>query len=200
MFQALRIWKNCADSTTAIPSTGIYLQAADGRGLDARAQSAAWATRRTDPGVAHRGSERWMFPSQRYAWIPPHCKHAARSVGGAAGLMVDLSPEICRGLPRTPCMFSSSELLFAIVHRMAGWDLRQPLNTAQKHLVTTLRDEIRQPDRQPLRLTLPREERLARVADALMEDVADDRTLDAWANVAGMSRRTFMRTFSAEAG
>ena len=95
--------------------------------------------------------------------------------------MVDLSPEMCRGLPKTPCMFNSSELLFAIVHRMVGWDLRQPLNTAKKHLITTLRDEIRQPDQQPLRLTIPTEERLARVADALLDDVADDRTLDAWA-------------------
>jgi transcriptional regulator GlxA family with amidase domain len=80
---------------------------------------------------------------------------------------------------------------------MVGWDLRQPLNPAKKHLITTLRDEIRQPDQQPLRLTIPTEERLARVADALLDDVADDRTLDAWAHVAGMSRRTFMRAFSA---
>ena len=79
-------------------------------------------------------------------------------------------------------------------------DLRQPLNPAKKHLITTLRDEIRQPDQQPLRLTIPREERLARVANALLDDVADDRTLDAWAQVAGMARRTFMRAFSAQAG
>jgi len=150
--------------------------------------------------IVEAGSERWMHPSQRCAWIPPNCKHAARSVGGAAGIMVDLSPETCRGLPKTPCMFKSSELLFAIVHRMANWNLRQPLNTAQKHLIATLRDEIRQPDPQPLRLTIPKEERLARVADALMDDVANDGTLDAWAHVAGMSRRTFMRAFSAEAG
>jgi len=137
--------------------------------------------------IVEAGSERWMFPSQRCAWTPPNCKHAARSVGGAAGSMVDLSPELCRGLPKTPCMFNSSELLFAIVHRMVGWDLRQPLSTAQKHLITALRDEIRQPDQQPLRLTIPREERLARVADALLDDVGDDRTLDDWAHVAGMS-------------
>lgn len=93
-------------------------------------------------------------------------------------------------------MFNSSELLFAIIHRMLGWDLRQPLNAAKKRLITTLRDEIRQ----PLRLTLPREERLARVADALLDDVGDDRTLDAWAHVARMARRTFMRAFSAQAG
>ena len=150
--------------------------------------------------IVEAGSERWMFPSERCAWIPSNCKHAARSVGGAAGSMVDLSPEMCRGLPKTPCIFNSSELLFAMVHRMVGWDLRQPLNTAQKHLITAFRDEIRQPDRQPLRLTIPKEERLARVADALLDDVGNDRTLDAWANVAGMSRRTFMRAFLAEAG
>jgi len=146
------------------------------------------------------GSQRWMFPSGRCAWTPPNCRHAARSVGGAAGAMVDLSPEMCRGLPKTPCVFNSSELLFAIVYRMVDWDLRQPLNPAKKHLITTLRDEIRQPDQQPLRLTIPREERLARVANALLDDVADDRTLDAWAQVAGMARRTFMRAFSAQAG
>jgi transcriptional regulator GlxA family with amidase domain len=94
-------------------------------------------------------------------------------------------------------MFNSSELLFAIVHRMVGWDLRQSLNAAQKHLITALRDEIRMPDQQPLRLTIPREERLAVVADALLDDVGDDRTLDDWAHVAGRSRRTFMRAFSA---
>lgn len=150
--------------------------------------------------IVETGNERWMFPSLRCAWTPPNCKHAARSVGGAAGTMVDLSPEMCRGLPKTPCVFNASELLFAIVHRMVRWDLRQPLNTAQKRLITALRDEIRQPDQQPLRLTIPREERLARVADALMDDVGDERTLDDWAHLAGMARRTFMRAFSAQAG
>lgn len=83
--------------------------------------------------MVEAGSERWMFRSQRCAWI-----QAARSVGGAAGSMVDLSPEVCRGLPKTPYMFNSSELLFAIVRRMLGWDLRQTLNPAKKHLTTTL--------------------------------------------------------------
>jgi AraC-like DNA-binding protein len=145
-------------------------------------------------------NERLMFPSGRCGWTPPYYKHAGRSVGGAAGSMVDLHPDLCRGLPKTPCVFNSSELLFAIVHRMVEWDLRQPLDAAKKRLITGLRDEIRQPDQQPLRLTFPREERLAKVADALMGDLGDNRTLDDWADVAGMARRTFMRAFSAQAG
>ena len=150
--------------------------------------------------VVETENHRWMFPSGRCAWTPPNWRHAARSVGGAAGAMVDLSPEMSRGLPKLPCVFNSSELLFAIVRRMIDWDFRQPLNPAKKRLIATLRDEIRQPDQRPLRLRIPREERLAGVADALLDDVADSRTLDAWARVAGMSRRTFMRAFSTQAG
>jgi AraC-like DNA-binding protein len=150
--------------------------------------------------VVEAGSEQWVFPSGRCAWIPPDCKHKARSVGGAAGSMVYLSPEMCRGLPKTPCLFSSSGLLFAIVDRVLPWDPWQPLNPAQRRLIRLLRDEIAQPDEQRLRLPLPRDKRLARVARALLDDVADDRGLDGWALFAGMSRRAFMRAFSAEVG
>jgi AraC-like DNA-binding protein len=150
--------------------------------------------------IVEAGSERWMFPSQRCAWIPPDCVHKARSVGGVAGSMVYLSAKMCRGLPKMPCMFNSSDLLFAIVHRALSWNPRQPLSPAQNRLITVLRSEIRQPEQQPLRLPLPREERLAKVAHALLDDVADDRTLDDWADFAGMARRTFMRAFSAHMG
>jgi AraC-like DNA-binding protein len=150
--------------------------------------------------VVEAGSERWMFPSQRCAWIPPDCMHKGRSVGGAAGSMVYLSAAMCRGLPRTPCLFSSSELLFAIVQRVLAWNPRDPLNPARKRLITVLRDEIAQPEEQPLRLLLPRDKRLASAAHALLDDVGDDRGLDDWSHFAGMSRRTFMRAFSAEVG
>jgi AraC-like DNA-binding protein len=63
-----------------------------------------------------------------------------------------------------------------------------------------LRDELRQPDQQPLHLPIPKEQRLARVAGALLQDVADDRTLEEWARSAGMARRTFMRAFSDHVG
>ncbi len=97
-------------------------------------------------------------------------------------------------------MLNSSELIFAIAHRMVAWDLHQPLDAAKRRLIAALRDEIRQPDRRPLHLIIPREKRLVRVADALLHDVGDARTLAEWAQVAGMARRTFMRAFSDEAG
>lgn len=150
--------------------------------------------------VVEAASGRWMFPSQRCAWIPPGCEHAARSSGGVAGSMVYLSPKTCCGLPQTPCLLGSSELLFAIVRRVMTWPLSQEVDPAQKRLITVLRDEIREPQQQPLHVLIPREERLAAVARALLDDVSDNRTLDEWGRYAGMSRRSFMRAFSAEVG
>lgn len=150
--------------------------------------------------VIEAESGRWMFPSQRCAWIPPNCKHAARSVGGAAGSMVYLSARVCRGLPDKPLMLNSSDLLIAIINRVRTWNPRQALKPEQNRLIAVLHDEIRKPQQQRLRLPIPRDERLARVAHALFDDVADGRTLDEWGHYAGMARRTFMRAFSAEAG
>ncbi|MGH9480998.1 MAG: helix-turn-helix domain-containing protein [Terriglobales bacterium] len=150
--------------------------------------------------VVEAGSQRWMFPSQRCAWIPPQCLHAARSAGGAAGAMLYLSATTCRGLPKQPCLFSSSELLFAIVHRALTWNPSRVLSPAQKRLVAILRDELRTPEPQPLRLPVPRDPRLAKVAHALLENIADDRTLDEWGHFAGMARRTLMRAFLAAVG
>ena len=148
--------------------------------------------------VVEAGSERWMFPSERCAWIPPDFEHAARSVGGAAGSLVFLSAGLCRGLPKKPRLFRSSQLILDIVHRTLAWSPSQPLSPAQRRLIDVLRDEIRQPEQQSQRLPMPKEERLAKVAQTLLDDVANKRTLDEWARFAGTSRRAFMRAFSAE--
>src|SRR5258708_13898989 len=101
--------------------------------------------------VVEAGGERWMFPSQRCAWIPPDCMHKARSVGGAAGSMVYFSAEMCRGLPTTPCLFNSSGLLFAIVERVLAWNTRLPINPTRKTLITVLRDGVQVPCPTPFR-------------------------------------------------
>lgn len=150
--------------------------------------------------ILEAGHERWMFPSQRCAWIPPNCMHSGRSVGGASGSMVYLSAKTCRGLPKNPCMFNSSELLFSIVHRVLTWNPRQAITATHKRVIAVLRDEIRKPEQQPLRLPIPRDNRLAKVAHSLLDDVADRRTLDKWAHYAFMTRRTFMRAFSDQVG
>jgi len=65
----------------------------------------------------------------------PDCLHKARSVGGVAP-WVYVSAEMCRGLTKKPCLFSSSGLSFSIVDRVLAWNPRQPLDPARKRLIT----------------------------------------------------------------
>jgi len=112
--------------------------------------------------------------------------------------MLFLSAELSRGLPREPRLLGSSELLLAIVNRILDWNPSGRISASQNRLLSVLRDEILRPEEQLLRLPIPKRERLAKVARALLENVADERTLDEWAKEAGMGRRTFMRAFSTE--
>jgi AraC-like DNA-binding protein len=150
--------------------------------------------------IVEAAGGRWMFPSQRCAWIPPGCLHKARSVGKAAGAMLYFSAELSQGLPKEPRVPGSSELLFEIVNRILGWGLPPSIGDPERRLLAVLQDEIQRPDEPALRLPLPRQAKLAKVARAVLENVADDRTLDEWAKDAGMARRTFMRAFSRELG
>jgi AraC-like DNA-binding protein len=148
--------------------------------------------------IVEAAGGRWMFPSRHCAWIPPGCLHKARSVGSAAGSMLYFSAELSQGLPSEPRVLGSSELLFGIVKRIFEWGRTQSVGQPERRLLAVLQDEIRRPEEQVLRLPLPRQAKLAKVAQALLQNVADGRTLDEWAKDAGMARRTFMRAFSRE--
>jgi len=113
--------------------------------------------------------------------------------------MLYFSAELSQGLPAEPRVLGSS-LLFEIVNRILDWDRSQSVGLPERRLLAVLQDEIRRPEEEVLRLPLPRQAKLAKVAQAVLQNVADDRTLEDWAKDTGMARRTFMRAFSHEMG
>ena len=61
-------------------------------------------------------------------------------------------------------------------------------------------DEIRSMPVDALGLPLPRDPRLRRIAQALVDDPSDERDLDAWAHWAAVGARTLSRRFVSETG
>src|SRR5260370_18955223 len=107
-------------------NTGICLQEACGRGLGARAQPHAWATLRVDPGAAHRGSRKRTMDVSLPALRVDSTRLQARGAfcGGRRRLDGSFVCGMCRGLPKLPCTFNSSEHLLAIVNRIPTWSFR----------------------------------------------------------------------------
>jgi len=140
-----------------------------------------------------------VLPNTRAVWIPPSHIHSARSHGRFDGWAVYVSPQACATLPKSPRVLTVSGLLRESVLRAAEWDL-EPLQTSQQHLVAVILDEVRESHEDDFRLPMPCDPRLARIANALIDDPADSRTLNQWAEWAHVTPRTLSRRFVAETG
>jgi AraC-like DNA-binding protein len=145
-------------------------------------------------GVAHTS---WVLPRNRALWIPAGVPHTATASGLTTMLSTYLDPELCPLSWTEPTVVEASALLGALVSHLSSpglaseerqraeavlWDVMIPLPT------TTLSP------------ALPVDERARKVAERLLEDVTDHRTLAAWGRDVGASARTLARLFLSETG
>lgn len=142
----------------------------------------------------------WLLPPYRAGWIPPGVPHQVRVSGALAGWSVFISPETSACLPDQPCVIGITEVLRVLVRRAADWAKPDPLTPDQEHIVTVILDEIRRAPHESLHLPMPKNNRLARIARAILDDPGSNRTLEAWADWGAMSARTLRRQMLAETG
>ena len=141
----------------------------------------------------------WIVPAIHAVWLPPRHRHWARSHGPFEGWATYIAEDACATLPATPRAVRTSGLLREAVLRAADWPLA-PLDAAARHIASVILDEIRTLPSEALGLPMPTDPRLARIAQALVDDPADDRDLAAWAAWTGASARTVSRRFVTETG
>lgn len=141
----------------------------------------------------------WVVPATHAIWIPPHIDHALRSHGPFEGWSVYVVENFCDWLPVEPRTVRVSALLREAVHRAAGWG-RPPENEAERRLASVILDEVAALPVEPLGLPHPSDPRVRRITDAILADLADDRSLTAWAGWSGITPRTLSRRFVAETG
>jgi len=141
----------------------------------------------------------WVVPAIHAVWLPPHHVHSARSHGPFNGWSAYIAEAACGTLPRRPCTLRVSGLLREAVLRASSWPI-EPLDEARAHVAAVILDEIRNLPVETFGLPLPKEVRLQRIARALIDDPADARSLEQWAEWGAVSTRTLSRRFVAETG
>jgi len=130
-------------------------------------------------------------------WLPPRMLHEARSHGAIAGWSLYVTGDRSAVLPAMPFLAGASWLLGAQADRLSrGW----AYDSRTVRLAECFWDEFLAMPRQSGALPLPRDVRLCRVTDALSDDPGDRRDQLAWASLAGMSLRSFIRHFVGETG
>ncbi|MBB3228225.1 AraC-like DNA-binding protein [Luteibacter sp. Sphag1AF] len=140
----------------------------------------------------------WLLPPHRAGWIPPGEPHKISVTGVMGGWSLLIAPRACRPLPKRPCVIGVNELMLALVRRAVSWSDLDELSTAQKRMAAVLLEEIRHAPHEALHLPMPVDRRLLRIANAVLRQPNDSRTLEQWAEWAGLSSRTLSRLFAAE--
>ena len=139
----------------------------------------------------------WVLPRTRALWIPAGVRHSVAVSGRTTMLNLYVEPDRCPLTWDGPTVVGASGLLGELVAHLAQaylpspqreraeavlWDVMVPLP------VTTLSPPV------------PVDERARRVAEGLLDDVTDSRSLAAWGRAVGASGRTLARLFVAETG
>jgi AraC-like DNA-binding protein len=139
----------------------------------------------------------WMLPTTRALWIPAGLRHETLSAGTATMQTLYIRPELCPvSWPDfTPVAAS------ALLAEMIGY-LADPALDAERRAraEAVLVDLLRPVPMTAIEVRLPTEERARQVAQALVENPADPRSLAEWGREVGGSERTLARGFVAGTG
>jgi len=140
----------------------------------------------------------FVIPPQRAIWVPAGAFHevTCRSPVSVRTLYIDAGHD----LPGECRVFEVSELLRALI--LEAMTLPREYDAAGRdgRIVELILDSIRAPSTVHLGASMPADPRLLRVCQAIVADPTRDDTLDQWAALACMSRRTFTRAFREQLG
>lgn len=142
----------------------------------------------------------FLLPPTKALFLPVEVEHSIRMEGDVAMREVFIKRSLGEAIASAPRVLTVSpllrELVLALCHEPIDW----PVDGRTPHLVGLIIEEIRRAKTVMTRLPQLRDPRLAPMARAIIDDPADPRTLDDWAEVCGASARTLARLFVQDTG
>lgn len=142
---------------------------------------------------------KWLVPNVHAVWIPPGQLHWASVHGQVDAWSVYVQPGACEGLPGQPATLRISALLREAVRRLErpDGDTDTPMRDLLERVVV---NEIQALPVEELSLPMPTSPSLVKIAQGLLAEPAEERSLDDWAALANVSPRTLNRRFPMETG
>jgi len=140
----------------------------------------------------------WVVPPQRAVWIPARIPHSVVISGAASMRTLYLRARLVRRLPRSCRVVNVSPLLRELVLHACKSPALKKRGRVQAHLIEVIVDQLETVEAIPLQLPSPLDSRAVRLADALLRNPSDPRSLGQLCRIAGASKRTVERLFQQE--
>ncbi|WP_344596030.1 helix-turn-helix transcriptional regulator [Streptomyces violaceusniger] len=143
------------------------------------------------------GDDYWVLPPNRALWLPAGVVHRTGATRDAVLCSLYLDPERCSLNWTEPTPVGVDGLLAELIGYLDREDLADDARLRAEAVVLDLLSPV---PVTPLDVPHPRDDRVRAVANALLRNAADRRSLEAHARAVGVSRRTMTRLFMQDTG
>jgi len=142
----------------------------------------------------------FVVPPQRAVWIPSGVAHEVHCRGHVSVRTLYVDPQVRDDLPAMCQVLDISSLLRELILEAMTLPIEYEVRGREGRIMELILDEIVSAPVIALHVPMPQNLRLLRICRAILDDPAHTDTLDDWARIAGMGRRTFTRVFMRETG
>lgn len=144
-------------------------------------------------------SEAWIVPPDRAVYVPAGLPHSVAMRGPVDMRTLYIDPKVRTDLPRRAVVLEVADLLRALVLALMEEPVLYDDTGRAGDIARLVLSEIATADTLQFVVPMPQartgDKRLERLCARLLDDPADHRTLDNWAEDVGASARTLARLF-----
>lgn len=142
----------------------------------------------------------WIVAPSQAVWVPPEVNHEIIAADSISIRTLFVDPSVTEDLPQNCCVLNIPPLLRELILRaVTVGDNYAPASSGYR-IMQVILDLLKELQPAPLYLPMGQDKRLRQIMDGLYNDPADDRDLNAWAEICGASARTLARLFLRETG
>jgi AraC-like DNA-binding protein len=140
----------------------------------------------------------WVVPPLRAVWIPAGTPHSIAMSGRVSLRTLYFLPKLVPALPRRCFVMNVSSLLRELILHACKFPKLCKRSPRHKRIIEFIVDQLEAARSIPLQLPHPSDRRALRIAQALLADPGDERTLPRLCRDYGAGSRTIQRIFLAE--
>ncbi|MFH8487609.1 helix-turn-helix domain-containing protein [Streptomyces longisporoflavus] len=142
--------------------------------------------------LTSRVADRIFTVSEGYGlWMPAEVVHGGRATAGAEFHEAFFAPDRTPFAFEEPVAVEMTPLLESLLTHLSRTDLDAAARARAESVVF----DVLHPSQRQFALQLPGDPRIDTIAEALLDDPADSRSLEEWARSLGVSDRTITRAF-----
>ncbi|MFD2036714.1 AraC family transcriptional regulator [Belliella marina] len=142
----------------------------------------------------------WIVNPSQSVWLASYEEHQVHFPNNVKVVSAFIDESRLDGLPKHSFAFDSSDFIKSILAKITSFSNPKQLTPQQNRIFEVLLDEITCIKPSLTFLPTSHDERIKKVTDALMHDIANKHNIEFYANLSCVSPRTLSRLFVKELG